>query len=236
MKKHRKIIAVLLLTVLFFGFVSPVTTFTTKAAGYYPHIKEKKLTLQVGKSKKLTITNDDELKKKFKSKDKTIAKVSKTGKITGVKKGETDIVVTFSAPKKDSYDTVVHVKVEPKPFTSLTITHTIENLTQYRIWVKSADKKKLPYNIVISTESESENLNLEIYDGNVNKKSGGVVFVGDLAQIDSSQKEVEITSSKEVVWINNRSGAPVEVTITISTADAKRKMKDVDFDEAKLTH
>ena len=46
MKKHRKIIAVLLLTVLFFGFVSPVTTFTTEAAGYYPRIKEKNLTLQ----------------------------------------------------------------------------------------------------------------------------------------------------------------------------------------------
>lgn len=236
MKKHRKVIAVLLLTVLFFGLVRPVTTYTAEAAGYYPRIKEKNLTLQVGKSKKLTITNADGLKKKFKSKDKTIAKVSKTGKITGVKKGETDIVITFSAPKKGSYDAEVHVKVEPKPFTSLTKTVTIENLTQYRIWVKSADKKKLPYNIVISTESESENLNLEIYDGNVNKKSGGVVFVGDLAQIDSSQKEVEITSSKEVVWINNRSGAPVEVTIMISTADAKRKMKDVDFDEAKLTH
>ena len=235
MKKHRKIIAVLLLTVLFFGFVSPVTTFTTEAAGYYPRIKEKNLTLQVGKSKKLTITNDDGLKKKFKSKDKTIAKVSKTGKITGVKKGETDIVVTFSAPKKDSYDTVVHVKVKPKPFTSLTITHTIENLTQYRIWVKSADGKKLSYHIAISTESESKDLNLKIYDGILNYKNGGVMFVGDLAQINSSQKKVEITSNKDVVWIDNRSGVPVEVTITIST-DKKKKMKDVDFDEAKLTH
>lgn len=136
--------------------------------------------------------------------------------------------------KKDSYDTVVHVKVEPKPFTNLTITHTIENLTQYRIWVKSADEKKLSYHITISTESESKDLNLKIYDGHVNYKNGGVMFVGDLAQIDSSQQKVKITSSKEVVWIDNRSGAPVEVTITIST-DKKKKMKDVDFDEAKLT-
>lgn len=237
MKKHRKVIALLLLAVLFFGLVSPVTNFTAEAAGYYPRIKEKNLTLQVGKSKKLTITNADRLKKKFKSKDKTIAKVSKTGKVTGVKKGETDIVVTFSAPKLGSASKTVHVKVEPKPFKTLTKTVTIENFTQYRIWVKSADKKTLFYNLTISTESESENenLNLEIWDGDVDGKIG-LWNVGDLAQIDASQKVAEVTSCKDVVWINNRSRAPVEVTIMISTADAKRKMKDVDFDEAKLTH
>ena len=41
MKKHRKVIAVLLLTVLFFGLVRPATTYTAEAAGYYPRIKEK---------------------------------------------------------------------------------------------------------------------------------------------------------------------------------------------------
>lgn len=236
MKKYGKMIAVLLLTVLFFGLFSPVSTFTAEAAGYYPRIKERKLTLQVGKSKKLTITNADGLTKKFKSKDKSIAKVSKTGKVTGVKKGETEITVTFSAAKKGSYEMKVPVTVDPKPFTTMTITYTIENLTQYRIWVESESGKKIFYDVAISTESENENLNLEICDGNYNNKNGGAMSVSDLARIDSSQKEVEITSNKQIVWINNRSGAPVEVTITITSVDDKEKMKDVDFNEAKLKH
>lgn len=236
MKKHGKMIAVLLAAALFLGLYSSIGAITAEAANYYPMIMERSVTIQVGKSKKLTIKNDEGLKKTFKSKDKTIAKVSKTGKITGVKKGETDIVVTFSVPKLGSYEKVIPVKVEPKPFKSMTKTVTIDNYTQYRIWVTGLDKEKLTYHITISTESENEDLNLEICDGNYNNKNGGAMSVSDLAHMDSSQKEVEITSKKEIVWINNRSGAPVEVTIKISTDDKKKKMKDVDFDEAKLKY
>lgn len=231
MKKQRKIIAVLLFAVMVFGFFSPINSITAEA-GFFPYVNEKKLTLQVGKSKKLTIENDKGLKKTFKSKDKKIAKVSKKGKITAISKGKTEITVTFSAPKKGSYEVKVSVTVEPKPFTTYTTTCTIKNLTQYRIWVKSVTGDRIPYSVAISTENDSEKLDMEIREGNANKfKVKDITYLG---KIDASQREIEVNSSKNVVWINNRSGEEVEVTITITTADESEKMKDVEFNEAKL--
>lgn len=63
-------------------------------------LKTKKMTLQVKGSKKIVIKNKSaKMKYTFKSSKKSVAKVSKTGKVTGVKAGEAKITV-FEAKKK----------------------------------------------------------------------------------------------------------------------------------------
>ncbi len=63
-------------------------------------LKNKKLTITVGSSKKITIKNKSSKKKyTFKTNKKAVAKVNKAGKVTGVKAGKAKITV-FEALKK----------------------------------------------------------------------------------------------------------------------------------------
>lgn len=83
-----------------------------------PKLSSKSVTLKVGSSKKITVKNKpSKAKVTWSSKNKKIAKVSKKGKITAVKKGNTKViakVVYKKGKKKVTKKLTVKVKVKSK--------------------------------------------------------------------------------------------------------------------------
>ena len=79
-------------------------------------LKTKRIVVEVGSSKKIVIKNKDKKKKyTFKSNKKKIAKVSKSGKVTAVKKGNAKITVKETVKKKKARKLgVVKVTVNAK--------------------------------------------------------------------------------------------------------------------------
>lgn len=184
-----------------------------------PEMKEHNLTLQEGKSKTLTMKNCKGLKVTFRSNDKSIATVSKKGKVTAKKVGKTSIRVTVD--KKWYFSCTV--TVEEKPVAEKTATQAVQADKQCQIWVYKT-VKDTPVDIKISTESDNENLKLDICEATSSNKG---VAVGT---IDQTTKEVTI-SSKKMVFIINETGEPVDVTIEIKTQDGKKTVSSVKFVE-----
>lgn len=101
MKQWKRASGVLLSGILALSMtLGGMTAPTAEAKAKKATVKKKKVTVQVGKTKKITIKN----KKKscrytFKSNKKKVAKVSKKGKITGVKAGTAKITVKETKKK-----------------------------------------------------------------------------------------------------------------------------------------
>ena len=76
-----------------------------------PAISKKTVTLRKGKSTTLKLNNATAKKVTWSSKNKKVAKVSRTGKVTGVKKGTTTIYAKYNGKK---YSCKVTVKGDPK--------------------------------------------------------------------------------------------------------------------------
>lgn len=212
MKQLKKLSAFLLTAALVLGTLCvPVQA---QAKGF-PQLKEHSLTLQAGKSKTLTLKNCKGLKKTFKSADKSIATVSKKGKVTAKKAGKTSISITVD--KKYHFSCTVTVK--PKPIAEKSEAHTIQTDKQCQIWVYKT-VKDTPVDIKISTESENENLKLDICEVTSGFKGSTV------GTIDQYTKEVSI-SAKKMVFIINDTEEPVDVNIEIKTQDGKKTISSV---------
>lgn len=97
-------------------------------------ISTKKVTVTAGKSKKVTIKNKPKgAKVVWKSNKKSVAKVNKSGKITGVKKGKAVITakVTYKKGKKKAKKTFkVNVTVKAKKATTKTTPKPAVKVTQ----------------------------------------------------------------------------------------------------------
>lgn len=93
---RRKIIAVCLSAAV---AVSALAAGGTADAAAKPKLKTKKISVLVKKSKTIKITKKGKFKISFQSKNKKIAKVSSKGKVTGVKKGRTKVVVYYKKGK-----------------------------------------------------------------------------------------------------------------------------------------
>lgn len=87
--------------ILIAAMVTPVCNTTGVTAAKKAVLKTKRLVVEVGSSKKIVIKNKDKKKNyTFKSNKKKIAKVSKSGKVTAVKKGNAKITVKETVKKK----------------------------------------------------------------------------------------------------------------------------------------
>ena len=86
------------------------------AASKAPKLSAKTVTLSVGKSKKVTVKNKPaKAKVKWSSKNKKIAQVSKAGKITAKKKGNTKVICKLTYKKGSKQVTkTLSVKVKVK--------------------------------------------------------------------------------------------------------------------------
>lgn len=95
MKQWKRVSGVLLSGVLALSMtIGGMTAPTAGAKAKKATLKKKKVTVQAGKTKKITIKNKKKTcKYTFKSNKKKVAKVSKKGKITGVKAGTAKITV-----------------------------------------------------------------------------------------------------------------------------------------------
>lgn len=87
--------------ILIAAMVTSVCNTTGVTAAKKAVLKTKRLVVEVGSSKKIVIKNKDKKKNyTFKSNKKKIAKVSKSGKVTAVKKGNAKITVKETVKKK----------------------------------------------------------------------------------------------------------------------------------------
>lgn len=120
---RRKIIAVCLSAAV---ALSALAAGGTADAAAKPKLKTKKISVLVKKSKTIKIAKKGKFKISFQSKNKKIAKVSSKGKVTGVKKGRTKVVVYYKKGKaaKKKLGTVsvtVTSKSTPTPVPPATI-------------------------------------------------------------------------------------------------------------------
>lgn len=250
MKRYRKFAAIMLLAALMIGILAESSeVMAVNKSKYRPYIKERSVALTEGKSTKLTIKHAEEYKVKYKSADKSIMKVSKTGKITGVKMGLTELCVTFSVAGVGSIDYTIPVGVWKKPFSEITQTRTIEPGMQCQLWLSSIQKagRRTNVEITISTDSEDENLKLHVYGLEENpeiKYHPGCpmmkLFVeADKGYINKRIKEKKtggelfLQTPKKAAWVINNSDAPVEVTFTVKTANDSKDLKWIELKDVK---
>ncbi|MCH5251473.1 MAG: endo-1,4-beta-xylanase [Lachnospiraceae bacterium] len=94
MKKKKRLGALCLIAAMIISLCGQGEI--TSAAKKKPALSKKKLTLKVGQSKKLSVKNaGKKVKKKWKSKNKKIATVSKKGKVKAKKAGKTYVTCKF---------------------------------------------------------------------------------------------------------------------------------------------
>lgn len=104
MRKAKRIASVLLMTALSVTLVPG----EAEAAGKKPALSEKKVAIQTGKSKKITIKNAKKIKKlkwSLTKKGKKLVRIKKAGakgfRVTGKKPGKTTATLSFSADKNN---------------------------------------------------------------------------------------------------------------------------------------
>lgn len=119
MKKRKALKQVTVLLLIFaMTFTMSKNSVFAFAAGKSTKVKisAKKLTLTVGKSKKLKITGAGDAKITWKSSNKKVASVSQKGKVKAVKKGKANITATVRVTKQKSpIKLVCKVTVKAKP-------------------------------------------------------------------------------------------------------------------------
>ncbi len=111
-KSIKKALSCILITAM----VTSVCNTTGVTAAKKAVLKTKKISVEAGSSKKIVIKNKDKKKKyTFKSNKNKIAKVNKSGKVTGIKKGTAKVTVKETVKKKKSRKLgVVKVTVSAK--------------------------------------------------------------------------------------------------------------------------
>ncbi|MDE6568172.1 MAG: cellulase family glycosylhydrolase [Lachnospiraceae bacterium] len=129
MKNRKQITAGIMAFLLILGLIFSESN-VTLAASKKMKVSSKKVTLQVGKSKKIKVKNAPKKAKiTWKSKKPKIAKVSKKGKITAKKKGKTSVIckVTYKKNgKKKVKKFNISVKVTSKQTSTYTASHSPE--------------------------------------------------------------------------------------------------------------
>ncbi len=119
MKKKRifkSLCAVALLLAMVVTSVQiPGAAFAAKKSSKAPKLSQKSVTLTVGQSKKVALKNKPaKASVKWSSKNKKVATVTKSGKITGVKKGSTKVVCKITYKNKKGKNAVKKLTVSVK--------------------------------------------------------------------------------------------------------------------------
>lgn len=237
MKRLKKLGAVILAAALTLSlFQTPVQAADVKPAAKqeitllggvgdsFPALKDHSLTLRVGESKKIGVKNCKGLKVTYKSADKSIATVSKKGKVKAKKEGRTHISVVAKTKKgelRGNWSCTIYVK--PALASKKTMKETIEAGKQLPVNVTST-QKDAGLEITISTESEEDSLNLDI-GVTANKSSYKTTRMGRITP-DEKEMTVKIKASQKVV-IYNEGDTSVDVTITIKTEDGEKTISNV---------
>lgn len=200
---------------------------TLLGAGYNgPALKDQSLTLRVGESKKIGLKNCSGLKVTYRSNDKSIATVSKKGKVKAKKEGRTSISIVVKTKKGEMRGNwSCRIDVKPALASKKTVNETIEAGKQLQLKITST-KKDAEIEITISTKSEDENLNLDIGVPEDPNNYAQKVPVVDHITLDQKEVTVKIkASTKVIIW--NEGNAPVDVTMKIKTADGKKTISNV---------
>lgn len=240
MKRCKKYAAMILLAALIIGiFAGPSEVLAGKAPKYRPSIKERSISLTEGKSTKLTIIHGDEYKIAYKSEDTSVMKVSKTGKITGVNMGLTNLRVTFSVSGVGSKTYTIPVRIWKKPFKKMTKTHTIEPGMQCQVWLYAYKEGEQQSSMEITVKSDSEDESLMLHVFGLEENPDFKYYPGcplmqlnvevDKGYINTKTREKKIkgpvilSAPKKVAWIENESDDPVEVSVTAKLNDKSLK-------------
>lgn len=190
----------------------------------FPALKEHSMELRVGDSKKITLKNCKGLKVTYKSGDKSIATVSKKGMVKAKKEGRTSISIVVKNKKGEARGYFsCRIDVKPALANKKTVKKTISASKQLQIQVlKSVTGAEME--ITISTESEDENLKLNI--GIPENENNYAAKVPVVDSITPDKKEVTVKTSKKVIIWNDMETA-VDVTVKIKTADGKKTITSV---------
>ena len=170
-----------------------------------PAISKKTVTLRKGKSTTLKLNNATAKKVTWSSKNKKVAKVSRTGKVTGVKKGTTTIYAKYNGKK---YSCKVTVKGDPK-------------LSKAKLSLTAGKKAKLSLvDAVKSVSWSSSNKKVAKVDkkGNVTAVSAGTAKI--TAKSNGKSYKCTVTVKK----------APAKTTTTTSTKPASASTYSSSYD------
>lgn len=250
MKKFRKYAAIMLVAALVFGiFAGPSEVLAAKAPKYRPFIKERSVAITEGKSTKLTIKHAEEYKVTYQSEDKSVMRVSKTGKITGVKMGLTNLRVIFSVAGIGSKTYTIPVRVWKKPFVKLTKTRTIEPGMQCQLWISSnvGEGSWTNVDIMVKADSEAENVRLHTFAWEENPELFWYPGCPLMKQHVAVDKGYMSTTSREIktggrlylqkptkaVWIDNDGDTPVEVTFSVKTVKGEKNLRWFEFKDVE---
>jgi predicted extracellular nuclease len=99
MKTLKRSIIMILSVILLSGSVMAPATTTTVEASSKPKLNKTSMVMTVGETAKLKLKNSTEDDVKWSSTKKSIATVSKTGKVKAKKEGNTTIVATYKDKK-----------------------------------------------------------------------------------------------------------------------------------------
>lgn len=189
-----------------------------------PRLVDHSLNLRVGESKTIQVKNCGGLKVTYKSGDKSIATVSKTGKVKAKKEGRVYISVIAKTKKGDLRGNwSCRIDVKPALTDKKTVKKTIDANRQLQIQVFKT-VKNAEMEITITTDSEDENLKLDI--GIVEKPNNYSAKIPIVDHITPDKKEVTIKTSKKVVIWNDMENA-VDVTVKVKTADGKKTIQSI---------
>ncbi len=204
---------------------------TLLGAGYNgPALKDHSLTLRVGESKKIVLKNCGGLKVTYRSNDKSIATVSKKGKVKAKKEGRTSISIVVKTKKGEMRGNwSCRIDVKPAVASKKTVNETIKAGKQLQLRL-FATEENAKMEFTISTKSEDENLDLTI--GVPENPNNYAQKVSVIDQITPDKKEATVkvkikskSSTRVVIWNNGNS--PVDVTVKIKTADGKKTISSV---------
>lgn len=193
---------------------------TLFGAGYsLPRLVDQSLELRVGESGKIRVKDCGGLKVTYRSGNKSIATVSKKGKVKAKKEGRAYISI-IAKTKKGELRGCWECRIDVKPALTdkKTVSKTIGAGKQLQILV-SKTEKNAEMEITILTDSEDENLKLDI--GIVEKPNSYSTSVPVVDTITSDKKEVTIKTSKKIIVWNDMENA-VDVIVKVKTANGKK--------------
>lgn len=197
--KFKRLLAVIMVISMTSGsciFAQPLQTQAASKTLTKITVQPKKATIYVGKTKQLKVTKTPKAAKatiKWKSSNKKVAKVSKKGVVTGVKKGTVTIKATTKVKSKTltaqcnvTVKNPIKVKSIKVPTTNVTL--KVGNTTTIKPTIQPANAtfKKLKYtssNTKIATVNESTGL--------VTSKAAGTAYI-KIAATDGSKKTAKV--------------------------------------------
>ena len=214
-KTKRRLLSFAIILSLVFGMVGTINLDSTHAATKKIHLKKTTISLSIGKTyqQKLINKNGKTIKAtsvKWKSKNTSVAKISKKGKVSAIKVGTASMTAKY---KGKTYKFKVNVKVPPNP------ADAVYNYVKNNGYSVNSDYL-IPGNRCIESEVYEGSNYTEIYVISVNTSISNKIYFGSFRVKPAPGKYSDTTETTVMEYKTDDTKCPVTFWQTYYTTSS----------------